>query len=242
MEAQESTTVFLLKVWPWVETNRNRLIGGAVAIVIVVFVVWFFVWKGEQREIDAGQALSQAVMAPGGPTADVYLKVATDHPDTAAGQRALLDAATELFTDGRYTESQAQFQKFLDSYPDSEFFGEAALGVAVSLDAQNKPDLAADAYQRVLRGTSDTASINAAKFGLAGIDAAQGHLDEALVYYQDVARGNPGISIGAEAGLRALELRNQMPAPASPAVPAAPAPATPPAASQSAPFPLTTKP
>ena len=242
MQAQESTTVFLLKVWPWIETNKNRLIGGAVAVVVIVFVVWFFIWKGQQQEIEAGQALTQVVVTPGGPTAEAYLKVAADYPSTLAGQRAQLDAATQLFIAGRYPEAQAQFQKFLNDHPDSEFFGEAALGVAASLDAQNKTDLAATAYQTVLRGTSDSGSINAAKFALGGIEAAEGHLNEAMTYYEDVARANPGVSIGAEAGMRLMELRNQMPAPSSPAVPTSPTPAIRPAAASAAPFPLSTKP
>ena len=226
MQAQDTTTFFVLKVWPWIETNRNRLIGGAAVLVVAAFVVWFFIWEGQQKEIEAGQALTQVVVTPGGPAAAAYLKVASQYPNTSAGRRAQLDGATALFTAGQYSDAETQYRKFLEDHPDSEFSGEAALGIAVSLEAQNKPDLAASAYQRVLQGTSDPMSVSMAKFGLAGIDAAQGHLNEALMYYEDVAHGNSGTSIGAEAGLRSLEVRKLMPAPSSPAAPAAMPPAS----------------
>ena len=229
MQAQDATTVYLLKLWPWVEANKNRLIGGAVIVVVAVFLIWFIAWQREEKETAAGQALTQLAVTPDGQTADDYLKIATEYPDTMAGQRALLQAAAALFVEGKYTDARTQFQKYLDAHPDNEFSGQASLGVAASFDAQGKTGLAADAYQRIVNSASDPAVINAAKFALARIDDAQGHYNEALMYYEDVARSNPNGSLGAEAGLRLMELQSR----------ATPTPqANPPAAAPVAPFKL----
>ena len=45
------------------------------------------------------------------------MKIAVDYAGTSAGQRALLEGATALFTTGKYADAQTGFQKFLDAYP-----------------------------------------------------------------------------------------------------------------------------
>jgi predicted negative regulator of RcsB-dependent stress response len=235
MQAQDTTQVYFLKLWSWAETNKNRVIAGAAIIVVIAFAYWYFSWQRQQKETAAGQALAQLSMTAGGQTAEAYLKVAAANPDTAAGQRALLQGATVLFGAGKFPEAQAQFQKYADQYRNSEFLGQATLGVAACLEAQGKTDLAASTYLNVIRNSSDAASVDAAKFALAWIDEAAGKLSEAATYYEDVMRGSPNGSLGNEAALRLMALRTKMPppAPAKPAVPmtttAAPVPAaTPP--------------
>jgi predicted negative regulator of RcsB-dependent stress response len=222
MQAQDSTTLFLFKLWPWVEANKNRLIAGAAIAVIAIFIIWFVACQRESKEIAAGQALTQVALSSGGPSAGAYLKIAEQHPGTVAGQRALLQGAAALFDAGKFTDAQAQFQKFLDAYSDSEFSGQAALGVAASLDAQGKTDLAVGAYQRVISSSSDATVASAAKFGLARIEESQGRPNDALVLYQDVARANPGGSLGSEATMRLMELRSKLPAATPAMTPAAP--------------------
>ena len=224
MQAQDTTTLYLLKLWPWIEANRNRLIGGAVIIAAAIFIYSFFSYQHEQKEIAAGQALSQLSVSPGGNTAEACLKIANEFPGTAAGRRAMLQGAAALYEAGRYPDAQAQFQKFLDEHPGSELTSQAALGVAASLDALGKPDAAK--YQAVVNNSTDPAIMSAAKFALGRIAEAQGKFDEALTDYDAAARANPSSSLGYEAILRVTELRQKMPKPTpapSPASTSAPA-------------------
>ncbi|HTV76106.1 MAG TPA: tetratricopeptide repeat protein [Candidatus Baltobacteraceae bacterium] len=220
MQPQEATTEWLFKLWPWFEANTKRIAFGAVFVVIAAFVISFYSYEQNKKEVDAGEAFTQALMTPGdGEKADAYLKVATDYPNTRAGQRALLQAAAALFAAGKYEDAQTQFQKFIDSYPDSAFAAQASLGVAASLNAQGKTDLAADAYQRTINQATAPSTLLAAEFALAQIDDHQGKISDALRLYEDVAQKSPNGSIGSEAGLRALELKNKLPASQAPAAP-----------------------
>jgi TolA-binding protein len=221
MQAQDATTLFFLKLWPWIEANKNRLIGGAAIALIAVFMIWFVACQHDSKEIAAGQALTQLAFSSGVPSADAYLQIAEQHPGTVAGRRALLQGAAALFDAGKFNDAQAQFQKFLDANPDGEFSGQAALGVATSLDAQGKTDLATGAYQQVINSGSDATVVSAAKFGLARIEESQGRLNDALVLYQDVASANPGGSLASEATMRLMELRSKLPAATSAPTPAA---------------------
>jgi predicted negative regulator of RcsB-dependent stress response len=209
MQPQDAATVYIFKLWPWIEDNKKRL-GIAGGIIVAAILVFFFVSsQREQREIDAGKALTQVVVSTAGDQlADAYLKIAADHPSTLAGQRALLQAAAAMFESGRYADAQTQFQNFLDAHPDGEFSWQAALGVAASLDAQGKSDLAVDAYQQVVNSPSDnTEGASVAKLAIARIYETQGKVNEAFSLYGEVMRANPNGALGSEASVRAMELK-----------------------------------
>ncbi len=218
MQAQDTTADWLLKLWPWFEANAKRFLYLGVFAAIAVFLISFYSWRQNQRQVEAGDAFTQALTSGnGGQNADTFLKIAADYSGTSAGQRALLQGATLLFVAGKYADAQVQFQKFLDTYPDNSFAAQANLGVAASLDAQGKTDLAANAYQRVANQYSDGSVVIAAKFGLAQIYERQGKISDAQRFYEDVARTYQGSSMSSEAQLQLMRLRTKFPAAAAPA-------------------------
>lgn len=221
MQAQDSTTLFFYQLWSWIEANRNRLIGGAVAVAFVILVIWFMVSQRAAREVAAGQALTRVVLSSATGQADAYLKIAEQYSSTAAGKRAQLLGAAAQFEAGKFAEAQAAFQKYLDAHPDGEFSGQAGLGVATSLEAQGKTDLAASAYQRLINTSPDVAAVSSARFALARIDESLGRLNDALNLYQSVLNNAPGNLLGSEAAMRLVDLKSKLPS-------ATPAPATPP--------------
>lgn len=224
MQSQEATaTDFFFKLWPWFEANLKRIAFAGGAVVILVFLFSFYSYTQKQKEITAGQALTKVIISSTGTQqADAYLKIATEYPGTIAGQRALLEGATMLFTTGKLAEAQTQFQKFLDTYPDNFFTPQALLGMAASLEAQGKTDLAASAYQKVAGAGSNTSMAANAKFSLARIYDAQGKFADATRLYEEVARTYPNSSLSNEAGLRAMELKMKLPAVAAKPAVAAP--------------------
>jgi TolA-binding protein len=209
MEAQDATTDFFFKLWPWLEANAKRILCVAAILLIVIFAVSFYSWRQSQREIAAGDALTQALISPDGQIA-ACLKIAADYSGTRAGERASLQAATALFISGKYADAQAQFQKFLNAYPYSSFLPQANLGIAASLAAQGKTDLAVNAYQRTINQAASDAGVSAAaRYALAQIEERQGKISEAQKLYEDVARAFPNSSMGSEAGLRAMDLQTK---------------------------------
>jgi len=228
MQPQETTvTDYLFKLWPWFEANKKPIAYGAVLVIVAIFVFSFYSYRQNENEIAAGQALTQALVSTGGSgLADACLKVAADYSGTPAGQRALLQGATALFTTGQYADAQTQFQKYLDTYPDGFFAPQAALGVAASLDAQGKTDLSISAYQKAISQSSNGNVVADAKFALARIAETQGKFADAEKLYVEVARTFPNSSVGSEAGRRAMELKMKSPPPAVAPAPAAAEPFT----------------
>ena len=224
IQPQDTTAAYFFKLWPWIEANKNRLIFGAVIVVIAGFFIAFCFWQQNQKELAAGQALTEAVVSTplnvnASQLADSYSKVAADFPGTRAGERAAAQSAAVLFEAGKYPEAQAKFEQFLREHPDSVYSPQAALGVAASLDAQGKTDLASSAYQRVISRFSDPNAVSAAKFALAQIGERQGKLAAAENLYEEVARSNPNGSLGSEAAIRATELKTKLPPASTPTTP-----------------------
>jgi TolA-binding protein len=215
MELQDAPANYVFKLWPWFEANKIRVIWGCGIIVVAAGLISFYSWQQDQKEITAGNKLTQlATSIPGSATtsqqADLYLKIATDYQGTSAGQRALLQGAAILFAAGKYADAQVQFQKFRDIYPGSSLADQADLGVATSLDAQGKTDSAAVIYQRIINSNPDALAVNSARFSLARIDEQQGKFADAMRFYEDIIRSMPNSSLSSEAGMRAMELKTKL--------------------------------
>jgi TolA-binding protein len=227
MEIQDAPANYFFKLWPKIEANWIRIASGGGVIVVIALLISYYSWQRDQKEINAGKALTQLTMSAPRNAADsqqagLFLKIAGDNPGTVAGQRAWLLGAAMLFEAGKYADAQTEFQKFLTAHPGGLFAGQAALGVATSLDAQGKADSAADAYQRVISTSSDVTAASSARFALAQIDERQNKLTEAMKLYEDIMRNYPNSSLASEAGLREMELKAKLPSAPSATAPAAP--------------------
>ena len=119
-------------------------------------------------------ALSQVTGARGGAEpAAAYLKVAADYPKSSAVARALLMAAGSLFSDGKYTEAKAQFDRFGREYGSSPFMGQALLGSAACQDALGKTNEASTAYNDLIRQRPGENFVPQAHFALGRLYEAQ---------------------------------------------------------------------
>jgi predicted negative regulator of RcsB-dependent stress response len=212
MQTQDASAEFLIKFWPWLEANRQRLIATAVAVVVVLFFWYYIDTQKEQKAINAGQAYTQLQlsMAPN-PTvqqvSDAFVQLAQKYPGTIAAERAQLQASSVLFDAGRYADAQAQFQKFLDANHGSSLAAAAQLGVAASLEAQNKLADAATAYRMVTTSYPNSAEALPAKFSLGSVLEAQGKATEAMGYFQEVARTQLAGLLASEAAQRLAKMQ-----------------------------------
>jgi predicted negative regulator of RcsB-dependent stress response len=227
MQLQDAPANYFFKLWPWIETNKVRLIwAGGIAVVAAALISYTYNRRA-QRELEAGIAFTQVLMtdprtATGEKQSALFQKVAADYSGTAAAQRAILQSGAILYGAHKYSEAQTQFERFLSQYSGTTLAGQAALGAAASLDAQGKTDLAAAAYQRVISSYSDSVPALFAKYRLAQIDEQRGKINEALTLYEDIAHNSVGGSLAAEAGLRTMELKTAPAAGAANPTPQAP--------------------
>jgi TolA-binding protein len=251
MQSQSAADTFLIKWWPQIEANRDKIIGVVAVAAGVVLIGSFISWRHDQNQIAAGVAMTGATLSlpptsDPGRLADAYLGIADQYRNTPAGERSLLQGAAALFMEGKYTDAQGYFGQFLQAHPDNEFSGEAALGVAKCYEAEGKLDDAVGAYQHVIQDFPDPQAVINAKFSLAQIYLQQHKYNDAVQLFEDVAKSDPYGTIGNEAAQYVFNLQSKAPASSAtmpvtspmvtPAAPPAAAPAPAPAPASSAPF------
>lgn len=233
MEQNVARLSLFEQLWAWFETNKKQAAWGAIALAIVAFFVAFYVWRRGETEVQAGEAFSKtaATLVTEGRgqagSADAYLKVAAEYPKTSAAGRAILQAGAALFREQKYAESQAQFQRFTREYPDNPFLPQALLGIASCLEAEGKTAEAIQAYEGLVKRFPNSNVAPQAEFALANIYESQGRPEQAWALFEKLAR-QMGLnsSIGSEAGIRAEELKDKLPATVTTPPPAA-SPASP---------------
>ena len=174
MQTKDAPAEILIQIWPWLEANKNRIIAVIVGLVALWGIYFFVTTQHAQKEVAAGQALTQLLVTPvasanASQLADAFAQLAVKYSGTAAGQRAQLQAATAMFSAGRYADAQAQFKKVLEAAPAGTLAATAQLGIATSLEAQNKPEAAA-AYQQVVSKFPGSAAAETAKQSLSRLE------------------------------------------------------------------------
>jgi len=206
------------KVWAWLERNRKQAVWGALALVVLGFLIAYFLWQQGEKEITASQALSDVtvpLMLGPGPHGDVsgaYLKIAATYPKSSAGTRALLLAGGSFFGDGKYDQAKAEFERFVREHHDSPFVSEALLGIAACLDAQGKTNEAVTAYKELIERHPTATVMPQAKFALANLYEAQNKPEQARELFEAVvAQAGPYRSLGSEAAMRLEELQSKLP-------------------------------
>jgi predicted negative regulator of RcsB-dependent stress response len=219
----------------WFEKNKRQLMFGTVAVAVIGLIAGIYVWRQNETQVDASQALSKVasiayVSGTQAGMTEALLKVANDYAGTEAARRAVLMAAGNYFADGNYKDAQTQFEKFLRDYRDSAFAGQALLGVAACKDAQGKVEDAVAAYKDIADHHSADSVAPQARFALGRLYEQQKKPELARELYQQVAQMDPNGSIGSEAGMRLAELYSKNPSLIPAKVPAMARPAVAPAA------------
>ncbi|MDB6129348.1 MAG: Tetratricopeptide 2 repeat protein [Verrucomicrobiales bacterium] len=191
MESSESDDLF--HFIEWANKNLKVILYIVGALAGIAAVIAFLNWKKGQNELaanDAVFALPALLVGPGGATANSkdYLKVADQHSSTQAGERALLLGAGLLFTEGKYPDAQAAFQKFLSEHGDSSFRSEADFGVAAALEAQGKTNEAMARYEEVGNRYLNEASGIQSKLNFGRMAENARNYDKALKAYTDVGK------------------------------------------------------
>lgn len=217
MDSNETPASGLYDFLAWARLNQNRLLmgGGLLAVLLIITVAYFV--HVNQKEEAASKALSE-IPLPGNPagrpdpgTAERYLKVATDHPATDGGARALLLAAATLYSESKWTEAATQYDRFVRDYGENPWVVQALYGRAACLDAGGKTADALTKYDELIKRYSGDPVADQARVGLARLYEKQNKPAEALKLYDDVLRTMAYTGLGSEAGLYRGELLEKHP-------------------------------
>jgi tetratricopeptide (TPR) repeat protein len=224
MESEAAQIPLWQQAWAWFETNKKPALWGAGTVVVVGLIVALVLYRRNETDVAASEALSNVTLPGAGSASradavNAFLKVTATYPNSRAGARALLLAAAGLFTEGKYPEAKAQFERFTREYASSPFRGEALLGIASCLNAQGNTADAVAAYKDLIDRRLSEYMLPQARFALACLYEAQNKPELARNLFEEIERSNPYGSFGSEAGMRLEELKLKYPNLAIPAAP-----------------------
>src|ERR1041384_2363155 len=180
MQSESTSTDKLYDFLGWAYANRQRLMIALAGLLIVGAIIGISSWHRDQNETAANNAIflqpSPLAATDKGPAPDpqAFLKIADDYAKTDAGKRAFLFGAAQLFSQSKFSESQAQFEKFLKENPDGPMAAEADLGVAACLEAQGKSSESINRYRDLISRYSSEHVVPQAKISMARILEGQG--------------------------------------------------------------------
>src|SRR5438046_10278509 len=186
MSSQASGSIRMIDFLAWVEVNTKKLVIGVALVAVAISAGAIYQWRHNEAEAGASAALLKVertgVRSDDAPEADAqaFLQVASAHPGTRAGGRALLFAAAALFRENKYAEAKTQFENYLRDDPENPFVPTAAFGAAACLDALDKTNEALAAYQDVANRFAGSVVVAPAKLGLDGVYEAGNDPTQAL--------------------------------------------------------------
>lgn len=201
----------------WFETHKHQLVyvGAAALAVWLAAYTYKYVRQGKEAEGNAAlAALSRPADKSGkavpAAAAD-YLKVAELHAGTQAADRALLFAADRLFTEAKYTEAKAHFEKYLASNTTGPGAATAAIGIAACQEAAGELDKAIVSYEQFISQHSGAPEAHQAKLALGLLQEQKNRNDQALRLYDEVLRAKPVTVWRMEAEMRRDQLLRKDP-------------------------------
>jgi predicted negative regulator of RcsB-dependent stress response len=195
MQSEPARSHRFYEILAWVEVNRKKLAIAAIIGLALTLVLAIYKWHQGERESKASQALTNlrppGLVSSNAPSAraEDFLKLADEYRDTQAAERAWLIGAGSLFADGKFTEAQTQFEKFLNDYSKSPWTAQAFFGIAAALDAQNRVDDALAKYQEVITRYPGNSIADQARFSLGRLYEYKNQPRQALASYDEIMRG-----------------------------------------------------
>lgn len=217
MSTESEESPGLMEFLTWLETHKQKLIGGGIVALVIGSAVYVANWSSEQKEQAAGSALYEVQLKEGEeeeanqPSSQDYVAIVDEYAGSSAAERSLLLAARADFLAGDYDQAREKFERFQTEFDSSEFISSALYGVAASYDAAGRSAEAKGAFQAVLNRFANTAVAAQAKLALASIHESDGELSEALVLYDDVNRPGVPVAYSSRAAARREKLFDKNP-------------------------------
>lgn len=217
MQPEETQSSWQIEALAWFETHKLQLVYAGAAALAVWLAAFTYKHVRAGREAEANAALA-ALSKPADKagkaapvTAAEYLKVAEQHAGTPAGERALLFAADRLFTEGKFPEAKARFEKYLAANPTGPAAAIALMGVAACQEAAGETDKAVATYQQVLAQHSAAPEAHQARLALGLLHEQKNQGEQALRLYDEVLRAKPVSVWRMEAEMRREQLLRKDP-------------------------------
>lgn len=198
----------------FVEENRNAVIAGLAAIIVLLLAIVAYRMISQSRESSASAAYTEARALLGdkkyGDAAVKFDDVASRYGSTSYGSLAILERANALLLADQAADAATAYERFLQSSPPTDYLRQLAhtrLGYA-----EEKLGKFADAERSFTTAATEPGPFAAeALFGAARNTEAGGNTDKAKDLYTQLLEKHPTSELRDVASAHLLALGGTLP-------------------------------
>jgi predicted negative regulator of RcsB-dependent stress response len=195
------------------EQHKSKIIGGAIALVVIVAVVFGWLWISSAHK-SAAEAAFAAAKSP----TDYRAVIDQYGGSPVAGDAALLLAGS-LRAEKKFDDANQVLNQFVEKQPTHPFAPLAKVAVAENLALAGKSDEAVKALEAVAQSDGKSFAAPYALWLAAELNTAQGNREQAMRAYRELQRSFPE-SVAAQVAAPSAQALESVVAPAATPAPA----------------------
>ncbi len=182
---------WLMRAVDSVRDNTQNFVMGAIAVVVAILAVNYFIESQEKSKTEAAALLGDVIMAEQSGQVSEAIRIADQLLATYAGTPSAAQGAILLgnlhFAQGRYADAQRYFALYLADYePVDVLINASQSGLAACLEAQGQVSEAAKAYEEIAQRLPGSAQAALAMMNAARCFRLMGDLGKQRILLESV--------------------------------------------------------
>ena len=195
---------WIMQAVEYVKERAQLFVGGAVAVIVVIVAINYFIESEEANRLKAAALLGDVLMVEQGgePTEAVRLaeELVSAYAGTPAAAQGVVLLANLHYAQGRYAEARGYYQRYLDNYEPVDVLSYAAQsGLGACLEAEGQLLAAAQHYETYAAQQAGTIREAMARMEAARIYGLAGDSDKQQALLKEVSRTFAQYPIAAQA-------------------------------------------
>ena len=195
---------WIMQAVEYVKERASLFGGGAVAVIVVIMAINYFIESKEADRLKAAALLGDVLMVEQGgePTEAIRLaeELVSSYAGTPAAAQGTVLLANLHYAQGRYAEARSYYQRYLDNYEPLDVLAYAAQsGLGACLEAEGQFVAAAQHYEAYAAQQAGTIREAMARMEAARIYGLAGDSDKQQALLEEVSRAFAQYPIAAQA-------------------------------------------
>src|SRR6516162_2333140 len=200
----------------WALHKQKIVLGAALAVLFLLCgSIYFGLQIIQTQNAEKAYSAAQSIEA--------WQGVIRHYPNSVAAGNAYLRIGAKLREDGKYSESDSNYETFIRRFPKHPLAVNAYMGLAANAESEKNPDKALAYWRQVVTLFGNSFQAPMALFHEARITAAKGQLKEAQALYESIIQRFPESTAAGIASREAGSLADKLSAMQKPAPAAKPA-------------------
>ena len=190
----------------WALHKQKIVLGAALAVLVLLCgSIYFGLQVIQTQNAEKAYSAAQSIEA--------WQAVIRQYPNSVAAGNAYLRIGAKLREDGKYSESDSNYETFIRRFPKHPLAVNGYMGLAANAESEKNPDKALEYWRQVATLFGNSFQAPMALFHEARITAAKGQWKEAQALYESIVQRFPESTAAGISSHEAGSLADRVAAP-----------------------------